>query len=127
MKDIVKRASAGAVCGAALLFTGGMGLASAQPINLQDGLVNLNIGDVTVLEDVNVAVVATVVAQLCDVDVTAAVLGTVDQSGDENTVCTIPDLGPITVTQNAGTPGQSGGAGQSENAPGLNQPPGPNR
>ncbi|MCT7658110.1 hypothetical protein [Mycobacterium deserti] len=112
MQSIVKKLSAGAVMGGALLFTGGMGLASAQPpIIAQDGLVNLNIGDVTVLEDVNVAVVAQVVAQVCDVDVTAAVLGAVDQTGDENTVCTIDGLGPITVTQN--------GPGNAENAPGA--------
>jgi hypothetical protein len=127
MKNIVKRASAGTVCGAALLFTGGMGLASAQPINLQDGLVNVAVGDVTILEDVNVGVAASVVAAVCNIPVTAAVLGEVDQSGTVFAPdCNVPG-GDVTVTQNAGTPGQSGGAGQSENAPGLNQPPGPNR
>lgn len=48
----------------ALLFTGLAGGASAQPpIVVQDGLVNVSIGNVTILEDV--AVVAQVVANVC--------------------------------------------------------------
>ena len=63
------------------------------------------------LEDVEVAVVAQVVAQVCEVDVDAAVLGQVNSTGEPQTICTIPDLGPITVTQN--------GPGNSEQAPGA--------
>ena len=47
MQNIMKKTAAGAVMGGALLFTGGMGLARCQPLNLQDGLVNLAVGDVT--------------------------------------------------------------------------------
>jgi len=72
-------------------------VAGAQPV-IQDGLVNVNVGDVTILEDVNVTVAALVdVVALCDVDVgpvAAAVLGkaiAVDNSGRSRTVCTSGD------------------------------------
>ena len=47
----------------------------------QDGLVNVAIGDVTILEEVDVALAANVVAKICGVSVTAAVLAAVDQGG----------------------------------------------
>ncbi|KUI33940.1 hypothetical protein AU195_07985 [Mycobacterium sp. IS-1496] len=122
MKSIVKRASAGAVLGGGLLFSAGLGLAQAQPDTIiGDGLVNVGIGDVTILEDVNVGVAANVVAQLCDVaDVNAGVLGEVtqvDTAGTQITECEIADAGGVTVTQN--------GPGGSEQAPGAaNRPQG---
>jgi hypothetical protein len=72
----------------------------AQP-QFQDGLVNVSIGDVTILQDVNIGVAAQVAANICGVKVgPVAVLGTaVDRSGDTRTVCTI-DQGDITLTQN---------------------------
>ena len=52
MQNIIKKTAAGAVMGGALLFTGGMGLAQCgSRCRLQDGLVNLAVGDVTILED----------------------------------------------------------------------------
>ena len=115
MTSIVKRTAAGAVLGGSLLFTG-MGLANAAPpVNLQDGLVNVGVGNVTVAKDVNVGVAAQILAAVCGTDVTAAVLGGVDQTGQPQTFCSLPG-GPLTVTQNAGTsPGNSG------NAPGNNR------
>jgi hypothetical protein len=67
----------------------------------QDGLVNVNVGDVTILEDVRVAVAANVVAQICGLKVgPVAVLGqAVDATGTTNTVCTA-DTAPITIDQN---------------------------
>jgi hypothetical protein len=130
MHSIVKRASAGAVLSGSLLLTGGLGVANAQPINLQDGLVNLAVGDVTILEDVNVGVAANVAAAICGLEVGPInVLGeSVDADGGTETVCTVTG-GPINLTQNAGTPGQSGGAGNSEdsNAGGNPAAPGQNR
>jgi hypothetical protein len=82
----------------------GAPVAGAQPVN-QDGLVNVNVGDVTILEDVNVAVGANVAATLCDIDVgpvALAVLGqavAVDRSGRERTICE-SDAGPVTISQN---------------------------
>ncbi len=77
---------------------------AARPVN-QDGLVNVNVGDVTVLQDVNVAAAVDAVVQACDLDVgplALAVLGqavAVDRSGRSRTICTAEDA-PVTITQN---------------------------
>ena len=115
MKNTIMRTAAGAVLGGSLLFSG-MGIANAAPpLQLQDGLVNVAVGDVAILNDVNVGVAAQVIAAVCGTDVTAAVLGAVDQTGEKQTFCTLPG-GDLAVTQNAGTsPGNSG------NAPGNNR------
>ena len=72
--------------------------AVAQPVD-QDGLVNVNVGDVTVLENVDIGVAAQLAAQICGVKVgPVAVLGAaVDRSGDTRTVCR-SDQGPVTIT-----------------------------
>jgi hypothetical protein len=129
MSNAIKRAAAGAVMGGSLLLTGGFGLANAQPVNLQDGLVNVAVGNVNILNDVQVGVAANVVATVCGVPVTAAVLGSVDQTGaTSQAFCSVPG-GPVTVTQNGGSPGQSGQApgGGAAQAPGNPNPGGPNR
>jgi hypothetical protein len=115
VKNTVKRTTAGAVLGGSLLFSG-MGIANAAPpVNLQDGLVNVGVGNVTIAKDVTVGVAAQVLAAVCGTDVTAAVLGEVDQTGTPQTFCDLHS-GPLAVTQNAGTsPGNSG------NAPGNNR------
>jgi hypothetical protein len=115
---MMKRAAAGAVLGGSLMFTGGMGMAGAQPLQVQDGLVNLAVGDVTILQDVNVGVAATVAAAICDVaDVGSInVLAEAADSGTtSDSICKVPG-GDVTLLQNAGTPGNSGGAGNSENS-----------
>jgi hypothetical protein len=78
--------------------------AGAQgPVN-QDGLVNVNIGDVTV-QDINVGVAANLAATVCDIDVGPIALGVlgqavaVDRSGRERTICQT-DSGPVTISQN---------------------------
>lgn len=115
MKSTIKRTTVSAVIGGSMLFAG-MGLAhAAPPVNLQDGLVNVGVGDVEIAKNVNVDVAAQILAAVCWTDVTAAVLGEVDQTGDTQTFCSLPG-GPLSVTQNAGTsPGNSG------NAPGNNR------
>jgi hypothetical protein len=118
MQNIMKKTAATAVMGGALLFTG-MGVAQAEPpvTNVQDGLVNVGIGNVTVLRNVNVEVAAAVAAAVCpSVDATAAVLGTVqavDQGGETFNCDTAAENGPLTITQNG--PANSPNAG---NAPG---------
>jgi hypothetical protein len=66
----------------------------------QDGLVNVNIGDITI-EDVNVGVAAAIAANVCGVRVgPVAILAIqVDRSGDMRTVCEIGDQ-DVTLTQN---------------------------
>jgi hypothetical protein len=95
----IKRAVTGAALAGALIFTGGALPANAQPI--QDGLVNVNVGDVTILEDVRIAVAANVVAQICGLRVGPVVaLGTaVDLGGPDDTICTV-DGAPIIIGQN---------------------------
>ena len=73
----------------------------------QDGLVNVSVGDVTILEDVNIAAVVGVVAQLCgiDLDVLAnvqlltAAATLVDNTSRSYTVCKSGD-GKVKITQN---------------------------
>lgn len=95
------KATAGAVFAGSLLFAGGMAPASAAPVAVQDGLVNVAVGDVTILEDVNVGVAAQVAANICGVKVgpVAALGRAVDRSGDTATVCQSPQ-GPVTISQN---------------------------
>lgn len=86
------------LCAASLLAMGVATSASAQD---QDGLVNVAIGDVNILNDANIGVAAQVAANVCGVKVgPVAVLGiAVDRSGDTRTVCTT-DQGPVTISQN---------------------------
>jgi hypothetical protein len=100
MTSMVKRAAAGAAMGGSLLFTAGLGVAGAQP-NFQNGLVNLAVGDVTVLEQVGIGVAANVAAEICDVSVPVNVLGEQIRAGQDVTVCTIDPQNanvPITIT-----------------------------
>jgi hypothetical protein len=87
------------VCASAMLVIGLAGPAFAQ--TQQDGLVNVNVGDVTILQDVRVGVGAVVAATVCGVKVgPVAILGrAVDVSGTTETVCTT-DAGPVTISQN---------------------------
>lgn len=64
-----------------------------------DGLVNVQIGNVTILRNVDVDLAAQVVANVCGVDVgPVAVLGTaVDASGDSEVVCTARP-GDVTIS-----------------------------
>ncbi|NDK32934.1 hypothetical protein [Nesterenkonia haasae] len=95
LRRTVALASISGVCLAGVLA----GPAHAQVE--QDGLVNVNVGDVTILEDVRVALGAQVIAQICGVKVgPVVVLGrSVDRSGDTETVCEA-DAGPVTIEQN---------------------------
>jgi hypothetical protein len=92
----VKKACA-ALSASALLAVGMAAPASAQ---VQNGLVNVAIGDVSVLNDANIGVAAQVAANVCGVKVgPVAVLATqVDRGGGLATVCTTP-TGPVTISQ----------------------------
>jgi hypothetical protein len=70
-----------AVCTASTLAFGIAGAPAAEAQVIQDGLVSVSIGNVNVLRDVDVAVAANVVANICAQDVTVAVLAAVDQTG----------------------------------------------
>jgi hypothetical protein len=96
--------------GAIVLAAAGLSLAAAFPASAatgQDGLVNVNLGDVTVLQDVNVAAVVPIVAQLCAIDITvpanlavlSEALQDVDVTDKDHTVCTLL-AGDVKVVQN---------------------------
>lgn len=80
---------------------------AARNETFQDGLVNVNVGDVTILEDVDVAAVVGIAADVCGVNVgpvAAAVLGeatAVDASGRDRVICEAAGTGePVTIEQN---------------------------
>jgi hypothetical protein len=76
--------------------------AGAANQSIDDGLVNVQVGDVSVLDNANIAVAASVAATLCDVvDVgSIGVLATqVDLTGKKATVCKTEN-GPVTIRQN---------------------------
>ena len=70
----------------------------------QVGLVNVSTGDVALLNNVNLAVAANVIANVCDVTVGVAVLATQVIGTDGATFCT-GTTAPITIEQ--ATPGQN--------------------
>jgi hypothetical protein len=102
------RRSIVAVFATMTLGIGLAGPASAQVV--QDGLVNVNIGDVTILEDVNVAVAANILANVCanvDVDAAVGIIAEIDAGSLTEQVCRIGGGNPdrrggqtITITQN---------------------------
>ena len=85
---------------ASALVTGVALPAQAANNAQQNGLVNVAVGDVAILNDVNIGVAAQVAATICGVKVgPVAVLGTaVDASGATRTVCTTKQ-GPVTLQQ----------------------------
>ena len=88
---------------AALLAVGVVGPASAQT-TVGDGLVNVAVGNVNVLRNVNIAVAADVVAQVCGLDVTAVVgvISAIDAGGAGPTTFCRTATGPVRVRQNSG-------------------------
>lgn len=92
---------AATVCATAMLSGAAASPVAAQNRNNQDGLVNVFVGDVSVLDDANIGVAAQVAANVCGVKVgPVAVLGrAVDRTGDARTVCETP-TGPVQIRQN---------------------------
>lgn len=100
----VMRKVAAAAAGSLMLVGAIGGPAQAkQNTTVQDGLVNVTVGDVIVQDAVDVNVAASVAATLCDVvDVgSIAVLGTaVDVTGKKDTICGT-ESGPVRIVNNA--------------------------
>ena len=91
-KTIASVVAATAIVGASAVPAG----ASTQ---LQDGLVNVAVGDVTLKDTADVNVAAEVAANVCGVDVgpIAVLAEAVDADGETRTVCQT-DNGPITIS-----------------------------
>jgi hypothetical protein len=64
----------------------------------QNGLINVSLGDVDILNNVNLAVAANVLVTACDLTVPVAVLA-VQAVGDTGTTFCTTDAGPITISQ----------------------------
>jgi hypothetical protein len=104
-----------AVCTASVLaLVVGVSSTVAANNSNQTGLVNVSLGDVALLNNVNLALAANVAATVCNVTVPVAVLAqqVVGQSGDYT--CNT-SAGPLTVTQ-----ALNGPAGGSPSAGGNN-------
>jgi hypothetical protein len=95
-----KKAVAGVCCSVAL--AGGTFAPSAAAQNTAgDSLVNVQVGDITVEDAVDVNVAAAVAATICGVAVgpVAVLATTVDVTGKKATICRT-DAGPVTIRQN---------------------------
>ena len=97
--NIAKKAIAGGVLAGGLLFAGIAPANAAAPV-VQGGLVNVSVGDVSVLNNAHIGIVAQVVAQVCGVSVgpVAVLANQVAHTGTPNTVCTSNGL-PVTISQ----------------------------
>lgn len=111
MTNIMKNVAAGTVIGGSLLFTAGLGIATAQPDTAPDGLVNVTLGSAGVLEDVKAVDAAQIAAGVCDmpVDQVTALTESTDTEGTEQSVC-VNSIGSVLIQQN--------GPGHFESAPG---------
>jgi hypothetical protein len=88
----------------ALLLAGALALGLAGPAaastQIGDGLVNVQIGDISVLDNANIGVAADIVAQVCGVSVSnvAVLAEQVDRSGKSKTVCTTKDGQDVVIS-----------------------------
>jgi hypothetical protein len=84
----------------------------------QTGLVNVSLGDVNLLNNVNLAVAANVAATVCGINVPVSLLATQVIAGDQTTICDTAS-GPLTVTQAQNgprtTPPNAGGNNSNQN------------
>jgi hypothetical protein len=102
----MKRLIISSVLAVAMLLPLGASSAAAQNNSRQLGLVNVSTGDVALLNGVNLAVGANVIATVCDVTVPIAVLATQIVGDNGATFCT-GSAAPITIQQSQ--PGDGGG------------------
>src|SRR5436190_14552575 len=94
-----------ALCMVSMLAFAGASPTYADNGSRQTGLVNVSLGDVSLLNHVNLAVAANVAATVCDVAVPVSVLATQIIAGDGATICQTV-AGPLAVTQSL--PGAQG-------------------
>ncbi|MBI3214002.1 MAG: hypothetical protein HYZ38_09295 [Mycobacterium sp.] len=124
MRNIVKTATktaiAGTFLGGSLLFTAGLGLANAAPVQTPDGLVNVNVGTTTVLKGVSADEAAKASAAICGSDSAnvSTLAEQVDAQGAQQIVCSGLPGGDLVLAQNASDTGESGALDHTEHAPG---------
>ena len=117
--SFVKNAAAGAVLGGSVLFTAGLGVANAQPVETApDGLVNIAVGDTTILQGVPTDAAAATAGALCasaPADVNA-LAEQVDADGTDQTVCAGLPGGDLMLTQNVSAEMEQPEAGAADDA-----------
>ena len=88
------------VVGTAVLFTPLATVSAAPEAQRQSGLVNVNVGPTSVLNNANVGVAAQVAAEVCGVSVgpIAALAQQVARTGATQTVCNSAQ-GPVTISR----------------------------
>lgn len=98
MTSLAKKSIATVFAGTVLA----VGVASPASAQQQDGLVNVVVGDITIAEDVNVAAVVDVVAQVCAaVPLNITALATeVDNRSRTAVVCRQEDGDKVRIVQN---------------------------
>jgi hypothetical protein len=84
----------------------------------QVGLVNVSTGNVELLNNVNLAVAANVIANVCDVTIPIAVLATQVVVDGSETFCT-GTTAPITIEQSGGNEPSGTGGGNNSRQAGL--------
>jgi len=119
MRNIVKTTAAGTILGGSLLFTAGLGLAGAAPMQpAPDGLVDVTVGTTTILKGVSATEAASASAAICGV--TASDVSTkaqqVDTDGVQATVCSGLPGGDLVLAQNASA---SSEPGLTDHSPGV--------
>jgi hypothetical protein len=90
----------------------------SQNESRQIGLVNVSTGDVALLNNVNLAVAANVIANVCDVTVGVAVLATQVIGDGSETFCE-GTTAPITIEQSGGNQPSGTGGGNNSRQAGL--------
>lgn len=98
MSKNFRTAALGAVFGASLAFTAGLGIAQAEPVPAgPDGLVNVMVGGATYLDSVPDAQAEQAVASMCALPAPAvdAMVTRVDAAGGNQTACS-----DVTLAQN---------------------------
>src|SRR4028118_814692 len=83
------------VFAAGIAVAGAAAPASAAEQTQGDGLIQVQVGDITITDAVDIGVAAQIAANICDVKVgPVAVLGVaVDRSGGDRTVCSTDQIG----------------------------------
>src|SRR3954466_1601691 len=92
-----------AVLVTALTAVVGVSPAAAANNSNQTGLVNISLGDVNLLNNVNLAVAANVAATVCGVNVPVSLLASQVIAGNLSTICDT-SAGPLNVTQSQNGP-----------------------
>jgi len=89
----------------AAISVAGVSVVSATAANNsnQTGLVNVSLGDVNLLNNVNLAVAANVAATVCGVNVPVSLLASQVIAGNLSTICDT-SAGPLNVTQSQNGP-----------------------